>query len=414
MNTDLMRLVDRWVGIPCCFGLTLWEKSRRLFGSRRPLPKPPRRILFIELAETGGIVVACPALEYARKTFPDAEIFFMTFSLGKGILELLEFPRERQIILRTSSLGVFVADTLAALRQIRRLKFDAVVNLETFARFSSLLGYLSGAPLRSGFYRFHDEGRYTGELLTHRLIYNPHVHAGQTFIALVAALLETPQQEPLLKKDLGEESLELPTVASSPRAREKLVAKLRELYPALDMERHKLVLLNANASDLVAARRWPDEYFLTLGRELLKDPDVCIVFTGAPNEREAVTQLAARLPHERVLNMAGRTDDLSQLIDLYNSSSLLVTNDSGPAHFASLTSLNVIVLFGPETPDIYGPLGAEVEAVYLGLACSPCVSAYNQKRSPCSDNQCLKMISPELVLEKAKAKLARQRVALDN
>lgn len=400
-----MRKVDVYAGTPLCFALTLFDKIYQRFKQRPPTPPADtnniKRVLFIELAETGGLVVACPALQRTRELYPDAEIHFMTFSLGKGILDAMQFPKEHQIIIRTAGLSIFLQDTLKAIRKIRSLQFDAVVNLETFARFSAMLAYLSNAPRRAGFARFHDEGRYVGALTTHNSIYNPHVHAGATFLGLVESLSETPDMEPRVKKSLDQLSLELPKIPLSQERRTVIQNKVRELYPDYSPQKHKLVLLNPNASDLVITRRWPETSFLTLGAALLEQENALIALTGAPNERPAVEALHARFNHERVLNMAGRTADLRQLIDLYNISQLLITNDSGPAHFASLTNMPVLVMFGPETPDIYGPLGENVEAVYLGLACSPCVSAYNQKRSPCTDNQCMKQIPPELMIEKA-------------
>lgn len=67
-----------------------------------------------------------------------------------------------------------MGDTLAAIRRMRQLGVDATINLETFARFSTLLALFSGAGRRVGFHRFHDEGRYLGGLITHQVIYNPH------------------------------------------------------------------------------------------------------------------------------------------------------------------------------------------------------------------------------------------------
>jgi ADP-heptose:LPS heptosyltransferase len=77
----------------------------------------------------------------------------------------------------------------------------------------------------------------------------------------------------------------------------------------------------------------------------------------------------------------------------------MVTNDSGPAHFASLLRLPTVVLFGPETPRLYSPLGDKHKDMYSHFACSPCVSVYNGKKSPCRENRCLMAITPEAVLE---------------
>lgn len=399
-----MRKIDLLAGVPCCVALTLFDKLRKLVKETAIPETPPKKILFIELAETGGLVVACPALEHARKRFPDADIYFMTFSLGDGILRLLDYDDEHRIIIRTSSLPVFLKDTLAAIKRVRELGIDAVINLESFARFSTLLAYFSGAPRRVGYHRYHDEGRYIGDLLTHKAMYSPHMHAGRSFIGLVECLTEAPDSEPRVKRSLADIPLDIPKVPISDSARDNIIAKLKSQYPSLSDD-NRLVLLNPNASDLVATRRWPDESFLTLARKLMEDENVLIVFTGAPNERSLTSKLQARLDSKRVLNMAGETT-LPELIDLYNVADLLVTNDSGPAHFASLTDINVLVLFGPETPRIYGPLGRNAEAHYLGLTCSPCVSSYNQKRSPCRDNQCLKLIEPETILKRARALLA--------
>ena len=83
----------------------------------------------------------------------------------------------------------------------------------------------------------------------------------------------------------------------------------------------------------------------------------------------------------------------------------MLTNDSGPAHFAAVTSLKVFVLFGPETPHLYLPLG-NAEPFYLGLPCSPCVSAANHRKTTCITRPCITGIEPVVVLEKLSSYLS--------
>ncbi|MBF0528478.1 MAG: glycosyltransferase family 9 protein [Deltaproteobacteria bacterium] len=401
MHPDVMRKIDRWVGVPLCFVLTIYERLVRLFRKNSGADGPIKRLLFIELAEVGAFAVAYPAVAHARRLFPGADIFFLTFSRGPEIIRLMgAVDPENLIIIRTDNWLTFVWDTWRTIRRLRREKFDVTINLEVYARFSTILGYLSGAGRRAGFYRFHEEGAYLGDLVTHKVIYNPHRHAAYAYVTLVQAITENPDHQPQAKINLDQVSLELPKLKSTPEARQVIRKLIQEAYPALN-DHHRIVLLNPNASDMVAARRWPEEYFLELGRGLLADSRTLIVFTGAKDERTKTETLTRLLGSDRVINLAGRTT-LAQLIDLYNFSRLLVTNDSGPAHFASLTDLPVLVLFGPETPIIFGPLSNKAEPLYLGLACSPCVSPYNQKKSPCRDNLCLKGIHPRVVLAKAR------------
>ncbi|MEW6265495.1 MAG: glycosyltransferase family 9 protein [Thermodesulfobacteriota bacterium] len=407
MHPDVMRWIDRWVGAPLCFLFTLWRRLKNMLGLTGRPEGRIKKILFIELAEVGAFVVAYPALRRAASNYPEAELYFLTFSRGPEIIRLMgAIDPERLIIIRTDRIGLFFLDTLKAVLHLRRLRLDAAVNLEVYARFSTILAYLSGAGRRVGFHRFHEEGNYLGDLFTHKVVYNPHRHAAQAYVALVEALAEDPGPEPLVKKNLDDISLELPRLPSLEELRGQVKKSLKELYPGLE-DKHRLVLLNPNASDMVAARRWPDAHFQQLALGLLEDPDILVVLTGAPDERAKTENLRQALGSERVLNMAGRTT-LAQLLELYHLGRLLVTNDSGPAHFAALTEIPVLVLFGPETPDLFGPLGLKVEPIYLRLACSPCVSPHNQKQSPCRDNRCLKDIKPELVLTRAREILSGQ------
>ena len=88
--------------------------------------------------------------------------------------------------------------------------------------------------------------------------------------------------------------------------------------------------------------------------------------------------------------------------------SRFVGNDSGPAHFATLTDVEVVVLFGPETPFLWRPLGERVRVLYRGMACSPCFSVYNGRQSKCRRNQCMD-IAPEEVYEVVRQRLATRK-----
>ena len=96
--------------------------------------------------------------------------------------------------------------------------------------------------------------------------------------------------------------------------------------------------------------------------------------------------------------MAGRTT-LRELLTLYHLADVLVTNDSGPAHFASLTQIDVVTLFGPETPAAFGVRSPRSHILWSGLACSPCVNAYNNRFSTCRDNLCMQRLGVEQVYE---------------
>lgn len=98
---------------------------------------------------------------------------------------------------------------------------------------------------------------------------------------------------------------------------------------------------------------------------------------------------------------------MRELLTLYQCAALLITNDGAPGQFSALVGIRTIVFFGPETPLLYGPLGNDAFSFFTGLPCSPCLTAYNHRRSPCDgDNQCLKRVTVDEVLGKARELLA--------
>ena len=153
---------------------------------------------------------------------------------------------------------------------------------------------------------------------------------------------------------------------------------------------------NVNASDLLPQRRWLPENFVDVARHLLSEfDDMILVATGAPGERSYVGQVVDEVGDDRFVNSAG-VFKFEELVSLYSISTLMLTNDSGPAHFAAVTNLKVFVIFGPETPALYLPLG-NAEPFYLGLPCSPCVSAANHRKTSCVTRPCITGISTDWV-----------------
>ncbi len=94
--------------------------------------------------------------------------------------------------------------------------------------------------------------------------------------------------------------------------------------------------------------------------------------------------------------MVGKTT-ITELLDLYNISEALISNDSGPAQFAALTQIKNFVFFGAETPVLYSPLGENTKVIYSNFPCSPCLSAFNHRNTACSESKCLKAISVDYV-----------------
>jgi ADP-heptose:LPS heptosyltransferase len=255
-----------------------------------------------------------------------------------------------------------------------------------------------------GFHRFRSEGLYRGEMLTHRVHYNTHVHMAKNFIAMVNALLAPLPEVPYSRTFISDDEVRLPLQPVREDAKEEMRELVWQVYPDYQPDYHRIVLINPNGSELLPQRRWDRANFATLSMMMVQEwDDVVVLVTGSPAEREEAQQLAREIDHPRIVSFAGM-HKLEAITALYNISSVLVTNDSGPGHFSALTPIRSIVLFGPETPRLYGSLG-NTESITADLACSPCVTAANHRNSACSDPVCMRLITPERVLGSVRAAL---------
>ncbi len=397
MNVDIMRKVDYFAGLPLCFAGTV---ARRLFSllSSRESDSPPRNILLIELSEMGSTILADPAMQILKRDLK-ANLFFAIFKKNRPSLGLLNtVPEENIFTIDDSSLLGLASDAVTFLFWTRRNRIDTVIDMELFSRFTALLAGFAGARRTVGFHAFHNEGLYRGDFLTHKVAYNPHLHMSKNFIALAKALKTGNGEVPMSKTFISDEEIRLRKVAVSGLAREAMRRKIKTACPGYSALRHRIVLFNANASELLPIRRWPREHYIDLARTLLdRYPDVIILLTGGKEDHAWLEAIQAGVGSGRCVNFAGRTN-FAELPALYAVSAFMLSNDSGPPHFASVTDMPVFVFFGPETPKLYAPLG-NATPIYAGLACSPCVSAANHRKTACRDNICLKVIAPDQVLD---------------
>jgi len=396
MEPNTMRKIDYWIGIPLCFIVTILYKFQRLLGLKNPRCKEdPKNILFIELAEMGSTVLAYPAIKRLKEIYPNSNVHFLIFHHIRESMDIINLvPKENVMTIDSRNIFSMLRDTLKFMLIAREKKIDTAINLEMFARYSTLLSYLSGARKMAGFHKYHQEGLYIGNFLTHKVMYNSHVHTALSFVSMVYAL-KHPNDVPLPKVPINNEKLEIPKLNSDKKISEKIWKLLKNANPSINPGK-KLIIVNPNASKLISIRKWPLENYASLIKKLIEDKDAYVIITGLESEKQDAKYIFDFVKSDRVIDLAGKTT-LRELVELFKIGRILITNDSGPAHFASLTNIHIVVFFGPETPGLYKPLSNNCTVIYSHYACSPCVSAFNQRMTPCDNNMCLKSINVEKV-----------------
>ena len=403
ISVNTMRAIDHWVGVPLCAIaspiVALVDGLKNIFSRG---PDAPRKLLFIELSEMGSAILVDPAMRNAQAR--GAELFFLIFKSNRASLTLLNTVKPENIFtIDSSSLRGLIKDTLKFLLVARKHRIDTVIDLELFSRFTALLTGLCGARRRVGYHIFHGEGLWRGFMLTRKVHYNPHIHITKNFLSLIHAAFANEIEVPFSKIHIADSEVRLEQAVIDPAALNKVRERIEKLAADTGIQfkqgQQRLILVNPNASDLLPQRRWAQQRFSELIQGLnQRYPNDLILITGSPAEFEYVEKVRVVADVKNALNFAGQVS-FAELPPLYTLSDVMVTNDSGPGHFSAVTPLRTVVLFGPETPALYGSVGKSI-SITANLACSPCVSAANHRKTPCHNNVCMQAITVSQVIEK--------------
>jgi ADP-heptose:LPS heptosyltransferase len=400
MKLQTQRFIDRWVGQLLCGVVSGWVRFTSLFaGPAKPI-QSPRNILVILLSEMGSIVLAGPMFAQLRRNYPGVNIHILQLKKNQEVSKLLQLTQpEFMHSLDDSSGGSLIGDILSISRKMRALGLDAVIDCELFSRVSALLSFSTGAPLRVGFTPHTQEGLYRGSFINHAIPYNPYQHISKQFLSLVDALQSvgsTPRNKAAPMRELPTET-EL-SVNFTPAELLAYQAKVQADHPVTVTR--KLVLMYAGGG-ILPERAWPAAHYARVAQGLCS-AGFSVGLIGLKDDAQLAKDLLAQIKSDACLDLTGYTRSIRELLMLFHASELLITNDGGPGHFATLTPIQTMVFFGPETGKLYGPLGTRNSVLESGIACSPCLSAYNHRLTFCDgDNQCLKRIAPDPVLDQA-------------
>lgn len=396
MNVAFQRKVDRFVGVPICWVLSLLS----LFDRKEP--SRTRKILIVLLSEMGALVLARPMLARLKEDYPEAELHALVFRQNKEVLDLLDMVPESNILtLRNDTLFHLLADGARALRQARNVGIDTVIDCELFSRISSILSYLSGAKKRVGFHPHTQEGLYRGRIINRPVLYNPYQHIARQFISMAQAVDSSGR--PRVKRAVDNDELHIAPLAADSEEIEAMLTRVMDDFPSVIGK--SLVFLYPGGG-LLPIRAWPLANYCRVAAELSRT-GYAIGVIGLKEDAPLAREIQSQCGQDDCIDLTGYTETVRELMLLFHLGSLLITNDGGPVHFASMTPIPSIVFYGPETPTLYGPLDDKSTVYHSNLSCSPCLTAYNHRNSPCDgDNVCLKSIDPETVTEKARDILA--------
>lgn len=352
-------------------------------------PDQAQRVLVIQTAFLGDIVLATSFLSNLRKLLPKAEIRFLTTPVGAKALETNPMgvvPIAYDKRGKDAGFGGFVRMG----KQLRSFAPDLVFCLHRSLR-STLLARLSGAAQSFGF----QDG--VGSVLFDRRVRRPK------------NAFEAEKNQALLEAWAGERGRGLPLFPvlglseAEKREADSLLAGLEKFVAFAP-------------SSVWATKRWPAERFARVAELLWERKGLRTVIVGGKEQADIEAGAAieeyfrakgasAPMP----LNLAGKTG-LGGLKAVLARATLLVANDTAPLHVGIAMGTPVLGVFGPTTRELgffpLAPAGKSAVAEHTQLECRPC-GLHGHQVCPKKHFRCMLELEPEAVMKEAEGLLNR-------
>lgn len=337
------------------------------------------RYLIIQTAFLGDVTLSLGMADYIKQQDPRADTAFVTTPAAAPIVEHCPFVDHLLIFDKRGEFSG-LAGIWRLANRLRSENFDVVFTPHRSFR-SALLTFLSGIRPSYGFNT--SAGRW---LFSRRVNYISNDHEILRDLALVRQHWQDADQ-----------SLILPTLAVGEPVGGDLATG---------------PIVGADKSDVIAiapgsvwtTKRWPVEKWI----ELLQHPEMAgqqFVLIGGRADAKMAAEIMARIDPAttRVDNRAGK-DDLAHTFRVIARSRLLISNDSGPQHFALALRTPVITIFGSTVPAFgFYPVGEHDRIVEppFALACRPC-GIHGHRQCPVGTLECMQRIEPEQVIRQVK------------
>ena len=332
----------------------------------------PQKILIIQTAFLGDVVLTTPLIKAIRKKYPHSKIFFLLIPQTEGLLQ--NNPHLDGIIVydkKNKEKGV--SSFLALAKKIRASGFDlALIPHRSFR--SALLAYLARIPQRIGFNK--SSGAF---LFTKRIKY-------------IQNRSEAERNLSLLGGSLFSEDDCLPELFPS----EDDFKYIEELFRSWDVKREDKIVGIAPGS-VWNTKRWPPERFGEVAESLIEKLGAKVIFIGGKEDEKLCLEIASNMKSKPLIT-AGKTSPL-QSAALISRCHVILSNDTAPMHIAVAMRVPVVAIFGSTIPEFgFAPTGKNDLVIQKEIYCRPC-GIHGRKKCPEKHFRCMKEITAEEVFE---------------
>jgi ADP-heptose:LPS heptosyltransferase len=363
-STGLQRRLDRYLGNPIAL----------ILGIRRPTAariENPARIGLIQPTAIGDLIIASGLIAHVRSMYPGAELHLLHGASNRTALDLLE----PGIVGHT----VDFTKPIAALKYIRSLHLDILVDLVPWSMLTALVCRFSGVAMTLG---FTAPGTFRHLLFAQVADHSCDTHQSENFRALASCFGPLHSYDYRLRKSFPKPDIWLPY--------DRLV--VCHMLPGGSQAR---------------AKAWPTDRWVDLSRRLC-DAGYAIAFSGSVADRPAVENVVAQVarPERQCFSLAGNIT-LPEFCFVLQHALLAVSVDTSTLHLASAVGVPVVGIHGPTLSRRWGAISLNARSLDATHPAAGYIQ-FGFETHPHAE-EIMRTISVDEVLEAASALLASSR-----
>ncbi|NUM76700.1 lipopolysaccharide heptosyltransferase II [candidate division KSB1 bacterium] len=344
------------------------------------MPSAPKKILIVQTAFIGDVILATPLAQAAHEIFAPCQVDFMVIPAAANLLEKNR-SINRVLIFDKRDQQRSVSALWRFAKALRSANYDLAIVPHRSLR-SALLVWLARIPQRIGFDR--SAGAF---LFTQRVRYQEK-HEVERNLDLLRPFGEIPEKlKPRVDWDEAD------------------AARVAELTKNADSRRIWCALAPGS---VWATKRWPADRFAKLANALISELHANVFLIGGQSDAIFCREIQQSVG-ENCHNLAGLLS-LRQSAAFLDCCRVLISNDSAPTHLGVATNCKVLTIFGPTVPRFgFAPYGEGHGIIEHDLPCRPC-SVHGSKECPIGTHACMLEIAVEEVFTRVKAMITRQKL----
>lgn len=332
-----------------------------------PVKTMAHKILIIQTASIGDVILITPVIEKLHLFFPESQIDILIKKGYEGLFE--EHPILTNVLLWDKSQHKY--NKLFRLwKQIRQTKYDLIVNVQRFAS-TGLVTAFSGARQTIGFDK-NPFSRFFSTRIRHDIgLKNNYVHEVDRNLKLIEKLTNDEKQQP------------------------KLYPTKKNLESTSQYKRDKYICV-APAS-LWFTKQFPEEQWIEFVSKV--DYETNIYLLGSKTDFGLCEQIRLEAGHHRTINLAGKLN-LLESAALMRDASMNYVNDSAPLHLCSAVNAKLTAVYCSTIPEFgFGPLADDSKIIQTKekLSCRPC-GLHGFRQCPEKHFNCARTISTDELL----------------